>query len=360
MVEPRHQTGIQWTWVPGYVGATWNPTTGCTRVSPGCDHCYAFTLHDQRFVANRAGASDFGMAAAALRLQATVPGSEHLAGAMPFPAQYDRPFSQVQMLDDRRLTEPLRTRRPHAYFVDSMADLFHEDVPDAFLDRVFAVMALSPQHIFMVLTKRPERMRAYNASARNAVGDDGDASGLPARYNNAYDAMDDVGRMLKPPRPYPFRGAFPNGLDWPLPNVWLGVSVEDQATADARIPLLLQTPAAVRFVSAEPLLSHVGFDEVWLLGSRNLAGETTEPRLDWLIVGGESGPDARACDLAWLRFLRDQCRAAHIPYFCKQLGARPVESHGTGATCCEIKLRDRKGGSMEEWPEDLRVREFPA
>ncbi len=342
-------TGIQWTWVPGYTGETWNPTVGCTRVSPGCDHCYAFQLHDQRHVAWKLGRFDTA------------------------PAQYYVPFSTVQLLK-ARLTEPLRATKPRAYFVDSMADLFHEDVPDDYVDRVFAVMALSSRHIFMVLTKRPERMRAYMRAMLNGERD-----------------MTEAARVWRPgdaPRDYMARlRAIDSAMRWshdvvtdevgfqfhpgkPLPNVWLGVSAEDQQRADERIPLLLDTPAAVRFVSAEPLLGpidfthmdveRVGLDMYWI---NALTGRNTDmgrpnpdvPALDWVIVGGESGPHARPFDLAWARSIRDQCAAAGVAFFMKQLG------EGTLITPRDDFPVARRGhnGDPALWPEDLRVREWP-
>lgn len=169
---------------------------------------------------------------------------------------------------------------------------------------------------------------------------------------------------------------------WPLPNVWLGVSVENQHFADERIPLLLQTPAAVRFVSAEPLLAPIDFtlrganipewDEDWhynVLSGEEWAGPRDDnselsQHLDWLIVGGESGPKARPTDLAWIRSIVQQCRDASVPCFVKQLGANPVVTEDTCSLERAIReggyvLRSRKGGDMTEWPSDVRVRQFP-
>jgi protein gp37 len=360
----RHQTGIQWTHVPGYIGATWNPTTGCTRVSAGCDHCYAFTLHDQRYKTNLDDARTFY----AYQDEPPPPDTtarEVIAGArvagvpLPFPAQYDVPFSQVQELDERRLTEPLRAKRPHAYFVDSMSDLFHADVPDSFIDRVFAVMALSPQHVFMVLTKRPERMRAYLSS--HEVG---------LRWALASERR---GNEIVPPG---------TAVQWTrngLPNVWLGVTVEDQARADERIPLLLDTPAAVRFLSCEPLLEAIDLTRLtapadgWadtynaLDGTWENVADKSEAWLrgvDWVIVGGESGKGARRFDLAWARSLRDQCAAAGVPFFMKQMGSRPTDIRYSNdppdGWALRIKLKHSHGANPDEWPEDLRVRQWPA
>ena len=290
----------------------------CQRVSEGCKHCYAATMNEWR-----GNGVDY-----------TVPA-----------------LKEVELvLDEKILTAPLRWRRPRRVFLCSMTDLFADFVPDAWIDRIFAVMALCPQHRFQVLTKRPERMFAY-LSAPDVERRVWTAARLDP------DTHDDL---------------------WPLPSVWLGVSVEDQSTGDARIPLLLQTPAAVRWVSYEPALGPVNFTSVG--GWRPLAHAEQHLGLDWLVIGGESGPSARPFDLAWARRAIAQCRAAGIPVFCKQLGAFPVysedgpgEPFGPGIEADEpivlmpvgtmyhrLKLKDRKGADWNEWWfEDLRVREWP-
>lgn len=263
---------IEWT------DATWNPITGCTLVSEGCRHCYAARLAATRL---KNEPSRRGLA----RLNAA--GEAKFTGEVRFNEQW--------------LEQPLRWRKPRMIFVCAHGDLFHENVPDEWIDRVFAVMAFCPHHTFQVLTKRPERARDY-ASDPAAPG----------------------------PRVHLGR--------WPLPNVWIGTSIEDQATADERIPHLLATPAAVRFVSAEPLLGPVDLTE-WLHDSDcdgqpledaydmclcrfNAAGGfPSEDRIDWVIVGGESGPGARPMHPDWARALRDQCAAAGVPFFFKQWGA---------------------------------------
>lgn len=249
----------------------WNPVTGCSKVSEGCRNCYAEGIA-KRFWGNR-------------------------------------PFTEVRCHEDR-LTEPLHWRKPRRVFVNSMSDLFHPDVPELFVLRVFAVMAMAPQHTFMILTKRPERMKEILAS--------------PTVQN-------DVWLMTE------------KGLDdcapvWPLPNVWLGVSTENQQTADERIPLLLQTPAAVRFVSVEPMLGEVYLTNIQVssgeyenaldleewedlrdseeVRSSRMKGNT----LDWVICGGESGPHARPMHPDWPRKLRDQCKEAGTPFMFKQWG----------------------------------------
>jgi len=217
-------------------------------------------------------------------------------------------------LIESALYHPLRWRKPRRIFVNSMSDLFHQDVPDEWIDRVFAVMALAPQHTFQVLTKRPERMRAYMTTRqRDTV--------YPDRAVLAY---------LPAPDPLSLRTP-----SWPLPNVWLGKSVEDQPTADARIPHLLATPAAVRFVSAEPLLGPVDLTAYMFGAHQTEETDWCARRLNWLIVGGESGPGARPMHPDWARSLRDQCAAASVPFFMKQMARKaPI-------------------------PADLMVREFP-
>ena len=286
----------------------------CQRISEGCKFCYAATMNEWR-----GNGVDY-----------TVP-----------------VFKDVELfLDEDMLTAPLRWRWPRRVFLCSMTDLFADFVPDEWIDRIFAVMALAPRHTFQVLTKRPERMFAY-LSAPDVV-----ARRVWTAAHLDPDTHDDL---------------------WPLPNVWLGVSVEDQATADERIPLLLKTPAAVRFVSYEPALGPVDFS-AWVFDrraeinhlvngpamlNRDQAEDSVSHPLDWLIVGGESGPNARPFDLAWARSAVAQCRAAGVPVFLKQLGTRPVYYDGGRNPVCSLKLTDRKGGDCSEWPENLRIREWP-
>ncbi len=310
------KTGIAWT------DATWNPVTGCSKVSQGCKHCYA--------------EREWG------RLSANHKATNY----------YGRSFSDVACHEDR-LDQPLRWKKPRMIFVNSMSDLFHEDVPDAFIDRVFAVMALAKRHTFQVLTKRPERMLRWFDP------------GFDNREHAVGQAMQEIAAA---------RGGDDAGLpEWPLPNVWLAVSVEDQATADERIPLLLQSPAAVRWVSAEPLIGPMDMAEVPVgmsgpLRPDGVTGSGT-PKLDWIVCGAESGPQSRIMRAEWARKLRDDCVSAGVPFFMKQLGAAfvgpedglfgVIAPHTEAQTYDFRLLKDRAGADMIEWPEDLRVREWP-
>ena len=281
---------IEWT------EASWNPVTGCTKVSPGCDHCYAETF------------------------------AERWRGT---PGHHFENGFDVTLRRDK-LDQPLRWKRPRRIFVNSMSDLFHESVPDSYIASMFVVMAKAPQHTFQVLTKRHGRMHSLLNSAAFQI------FALTAAATRGWDL---------------------DGTPWPLPNVHLGVSVEDQKWAGIRIPALLDTPAAVRFISAEPLLGPV--DLTWVGGIDALQRDWMEhssgglgaphPLLDWVIAGGESGPGARPCDLEWLRSLAHQCQVAEVPVFVKQLGSALGRQLGAGP----------KGGDWEAWPEDLRIRQFP-
>jgi protein gp37 len=240
------KSDIQWT------DATWNPVTGCTEVSPGCDHCYAKTF------------------------------AERFRGVPNHP--YTQGFDLT--LHPDRLDLPLRWTKPRRIFVNSMSDLFHQDVPDRFIEQVFDVMGDAQQHTFQVLTKRPDRMRRYCLVAGECEW------------------------------PYPY------------PNVWLGTSVESAAYT-WRIDKLRETPAAVRFLSCEPLLGPINLQRLRITPTHHtvidgLAGYGLETggrtKLDWVIAGGESGPDARPMHPDWARGLRDQCQATGVPFFFKQWG----------------------------------------
>lgn len=298
-------SSIEWT------EATWNPVRGCVKVSPGCAHCYAETF------------------------------AERFRGVKGHP--YEQGFDLLHV--PSKLDEPLRRKKPTTYFVNSMSDLFQDGVNDLFISHVFAVMALTPQHTYQVLTKRAQRMRDY----LHEMTTDPDAFCFAWAREYQRDDRQPTPRLTNE--------------TWPLPNVWLGVSVENQHFADERIPLLLQTPAAVRFISAEPLLEAVDLrlnDE--FPSADGGCYEDARHGVRWVIVGGESGPGARPFDVAWARSIVQQCKDAGVACFVKQVGLYPWDSEYPGPNG-EIethwKLRDKKGGDPAEWPEDLRVREFP-
>ncbi len=316
------KTGISWC------DATWNPVRGCSRVSEGCRNCYA-----ERVAARF---SDEGQ---------------------PYHGLADRSrkgskWTGVVRLIPEHLADPLRWKKPRRIFVNSMSDLFHESLTNEQIAAVFGVMAVAPQHTFQVLTKRARRMREWFEWIARQAEDDGGAwttclretiSWLPDDRISSQLVEDGIARD----------GAVPDREPWPLPNVWIGVSVENQDAADERIPELLRTPAAVRFLSCEPLLGEVrlqGDDPPPAMRARmylgpHCAGKSTHnhsprscsneahyrPGIDWVIAGCESGPGARPCSVEWLRSLRDQCAAAGVPYFLKQAvrddGTAPAPAH---------------------------------
>lgn len=256
MADQRN-SGIVWT------DQTWSPVTGCTKVSDGCKNCYAEREVNARWSKN------------------------------PKSVFFGRKFTDVQT-HAAKLEEPLSWKKGRRIFVCPRGDLFHEAVPDDVITHVFATMELCPQHIFQVLTKRPERMLRW--------------------VTRANEFWRDVG--------------FPQGFAGRYPHVWLGVSVEDQVTADERIPLLLQTPAAVRWVSMEPLLGAVTIFS--LDGPIDVPGGMQSP-IDWVVVGGESGANARPMHPDWVRCLRDQCAEAGVPFLFKQWGEWvPMMGHSNG------------------------------
>ena len=271
-------SSIEWT------DKVWNPVVGCTKVSQGCKNCYAKTLHDRRHKAYKEGGGYWN-------------------NGQPIPAQYAEPFEAVQLMPER-LTDPLHWRKPQRVFANSVSDLFHPDVPFEFIDRVFAVMALSPRHTYQILTKRPERMQEYLTYPDRLLAIAVETFGLKKSIPNG--ALNEP--MLR--------------KLWPLPNVWLGTSVENQEAADKRIPHLLETPAAVRFLSCEPLLGPVDLEPyLWEAAGPEWAGKNlAEPGIDWVITGGESGRGTRPMRALWARDLRDQCAVADVPFFFKQWG----------------------------------------
>lgn len=302
-------TGIEWC------EETWNPVTGCSACSPGCEHCYA------RRMASR------------------------LAGRYGYPR--DEPFKVT--LHPDKLTVPLRWRRPRVVMVVSMGDLFHEDVPDSYIDGVFGVMTFAPWHTFLVLTKRPERMAEY--LAREAI---------------LHDWVDAARRVT--PDKLRWRRIEECKAVYPMPNVMLGVTVCNQAEADAKVPLLLATPAARRFVSIEPMLGPVEVDfpkgayqakypddfaswsderkDEWFQGTARATYIAQCALLDGVIVGGESGPGARPMHPEWARGVRDECEAAGVAFTFKQWGA--WMTWGGGDACFDGEDSDT---AARRWPE---------
>lgn len=251
---------------------TWNPTVGCTRVSAGCEHCYAERMA-WRLANNPKTAKDY---------RGVVTKTSH--GSI-------RWTGEVNQLDDR-LFDPYTWSKPSLVFVNSMSDLFHESIDFDFPRKVWLVMKTTPQHTYQILTKRPEQVR-----------------------------MGIITRALNSP---------------PLPNVWIGVSVENQQTANIRIPYLFRAASAsVRFLSVEPLLEQV---------------ELNVCDCDWVIIGGESGKDARPMKSDWARWIIDQCQRASVPVFFKQTGAVLAKAWG---------LKDRKGADPSEWPNWCSIQEYP-
>lgn len=265
------ETGIQWVELDGKRGDTWNPLTGCVKISDGCQNCYAEEV--------------------ALRMQQN-PVFDRAKHGNPYRNGFEL------TLHPHKLDIPLRKKKPRAYFVNSMSDLFLAKVPVDYIKQVFAVMNEAHWHRFMVLTKRADRLAQLAGQ-----------------------------------------------LDW-TPNIWMGVSIESERYLN-RIDFLRRVPAAVRWVSAEPLLGP--------LGQVDLAG------ISWVVCGGESGRNARPFFLEWGRELRDQCQAQGVAFFLKQMGENPYRTIYDGMNHRPHKLayQNKKGGDISEWPEDLRIRQFP-
>lgn len=279
-------SNIEWT------DATWNCIRGCSRVSEGCRNCYAERV--------------------AMRFSG--PGKPY-EGLVKIANGHPQWTGKVKFVKEH-LADPLKWKTPRRVFVNSMSDLFHDGLTVEQIDQVFAVMALCREHTFQVLTKRPARMLEYMLNIQNEDKDTHRWSGLACEISDS-----------------PCAAGVIEDLDWPPKNIWLGVSCENQATADERIPLLLQTPAAIRWVSAEPLLAPLDIEHYLAMTCRKWDTDPPNPigcdgekcpgrRLDWIVAGSESGPGARFAELDWFRSLRDQCVEARVPYFLKQFAER--------------------------------------
>lgn len=341
------KTGISWT------DATWNPIRGCSVVSAECTNCYAMGVA-ARF-------SGPGLPYEGLAKRSEKRGLPQWTG-------------EVRLVPSM-LDQPLRWKRPRRrIFVNSMSDLFHEKLSNEEIAAVFGVMAAAPQHTFQVLTKRPQRaIEWFEWAERMAQWGGVDRHRAVVGVHYAQRVSEHRGlRSIDWTRP------------WPLPNVHIGVSAGTQASADAFIPLLLRIPAAVRFVSAEPLLEQVnllghmmsslapgdcaacgkghGFTRCPNTGGvaptsdsgcssfRRVVGRG----IDWVIVGGESGSRARPYNINWGIQIIKQCRDAGVPVFHKQVGSNWTDGFGPGP-----RLKDRAGADPSEWPVDLRVQKFP-
>ena len=317
------KTKIEWT------EQTWNPLVGCKEVSPGCQNCYA------KFMAERLEK----MAKANLRAGRD-PGKKQRYIGLTERRGGHTVWTGAIHADAETMAEPFGWKKPRMVFVESMSDLYYSIVERQTIDRIFAVMALNDRHTFQVLTKRPERARSYFRErefndvcvdlvqiqhAQPIYQPDKTLDRLVARFNVTERWHRDDGRESDLRLP----------TEWPLKNVWIGTSVEDQKRADERIPQLLYIPAAVRWLSVEPLLGPIEF--------QSLEG------IDWVVIGGESGMRPRLCRWEWIRDILKQCERWNVPAFVKQFGSN---SNFAG-------LRAAKGGDPREWPQWARVRQFP-
>lgn len=297
-------TSISWT------DATWNPTRGCRRTAPagsktsGCGDASGGGCYAERQAARFCG-----------------PGQAY-EGLITLTANGPRWSGKTKLVTEH-LADPLRWVKPRKIFVDSMSDLFYEGFTDEEIMCVVGVMCIAMQHTYQLLTKRARRMRDF------------------FRRYSLQDCVELLAEKHTVPGPrrhnYPPFKEWHEVDSWPAPWIWLGVSVENQAAADERIPLLLDTPARVRFISAEPLigpvsLNHIGYAHGEELSAlEEVVGHVERPALSWVIAGAESGPGARECEVGWLRSLRDQCAAARVPFFLKQAeavdGAYTITDH---------------------------------
>lgn len=286
------KTSIEWA------TAVWNPVRGCTRVSPGCVNCYAEVM-----AARFSGPGLWGHGVAQI-VRKPDGGIDH---------RWTGKIVEVY----EKLAEPLHWKKPQRIFVNSTSDLFHEGVPDAYLDKIFAIMVLCHWHTFLILTKRADRMRRYLTSPET-----------PGLINGQLMIMDETPTARQ---------------RWPLPNVWAGISAEDQERFDERWRELSMTLAAKRFISYEPALGPVDFGSA-------LFGDV---RADQIIIGGESGPGARDFHAEWAACALAQCHVRGAAAFMKQMGAKPFLGGQP------LHLANKKGGDMTEWPSRFRVREMP-
>ncbi|HEY8946587.1 MAG TPA: DUF5131 family protein [Polyangiaceae bacterium] len=352
-------------------GSTWNPLLGCKEVSPGCKNCYSARLIGTRFSKNPKLPMYHDIATTAAN------GHPHFTGTR-------------RMVPDR-LDEPLRTRKGRKVFVNDMGDLFYEGHPFEDIAAVFGVMAAAKQHTFQVLTKRPERAVEFFAWIETEAKREALAEPKGSAWWRVLFVLSKIPNDIRTPE------VMHGDTTWPLPNVWIGTSVEDQKSADTRIPHLLRVPAVVWFLSMEPLLEAVDlcridafrgaewpaslpgeprthYDSLRGSGLRpSWTGVSVEthggPTINWIIIGGESGPNARPFRLPWLRSLLEQADAAGVPSFVKQYGSKPQDffldmgSEYGGIDSSDfypVKLKDSHGGDESEWAAEFQGRRaFP-
>lgn len=304
-----NRTSIEWTHRPGTAGMTWNPIRARRK--------------DGKSAVGRSGTFCTKISPGCKNCYASTINRRFGTGLeFEVPNLAEHEF----FLDERILAEPLKRKDPATIFVGDMFDLFHEAIPTELIVRVLEVAGRKHGHTMQILTKRSERMAAI---------------------------VHDIGCFGGDPPPW----------------IWFGVSVESQKYADERIPVLLRMPASVRFVSAEPLLDAIKLDHHWFpsrigrpVFSKRDSGFHDGPGggLHWVIVGGESGPSARRFDINWAKSLEEQCRAAGVAFFMKQLGSNPgYMTNGGEWAGWTNDGSSRKGGDPEDWPDWLRVREFP-
>jgi protein gp37 len=327
-------TSIEWVIAVarsrGMRAAVWNPIAGCAPAGEGCRNCWAAAeTHMRR---NNQGVAHF------------------FSGLTKLIADGRPVFNGTTRLVESEMTKPLHTTAPTVYFVCSRSDLFGEGVSDEQIDRVYAVMALRPQHMFLVLTKRAERIRKHLTNREAEI----------AEYCPIISAITNNSRNSGHQRP--------GFKTWPLHNIWHGVSIWDQPSADRLVPGLLATPSALRFVSAEPLLGTVDLTDIvvgpvrinalaGVIDGRN-GDQPTDGRLDWVIAGGESGPGARPMHPDWARSLRDQCAAAGVPYFFKQWGAWHSDTDGR-CPLPEMRVGKKAAGRLLDGWAHLDVPSIP-
>lgn len=292
------RSGISWC------DATWNPIVGCSVISPGCTNCYAMKQ--------------------AARIERMNPKSHYVGTTIETKAGAVW-SGKLVLAPEHILTLPLRWRRARKIFVNSMGDVFHEDSKTEWIDTVLAIAGLSPHHIFQILTKRSQDMMRYmrDPNTRERIG------GAMFKFVEGSDIGEKARKIRASFKVYPFQ------------NVWFGASAEDQDRADLRIPDLVDTPAAVRFISYEPALGPINFMP-WI------------GQIDLIIYGGESGPGARPNVVGWAKSTLRQCRGTRTSFFMKQLGANPVNREGV-----RHLQKARAGDDKMEWPEELRVQMKP-